>query len=72
MCQILYVLCSALQGFHDFVFRYYMEAGRRGKLLASLVAAHPQLGRLLNAEGNEYLSWLHDIGTNSMWKVRPA
>ena len=46
-----------------------MEEGRRGKLLSSLIASHPQLGRLLNAEGNEYLSWLHHVGTNNMLKV---
>ena len=46
-----------------------MEEGRRGKLLSSLMASHPQLGRLLNTEGNEYLSWLHHVGTNNMWKV---
>ncbi len=57
------------QGFHDFLFKYYMEEGRRGKLLSSLIASHPQLGRLLNAEGNEYLSWLHHINTNNFWKV---
>ena len=58
-----------LKGFHDFVFKYYMEEGRRGKLLSSLMASHPQLGRLLNTVGNEYLSWLHHVGTNNMWKV---
>ena len=63
------LLCLFKQGFHDFVFKYYMEEGRRGKLLSSLMASHPQLGRLLNTEGNEYLSWLHHIGTNTMWKV---
>ncbi|KAM4611369.1 nuclear pore complex protein Nup133 [Polymixia lowei] len=47
------------QNFADFVFRWYMEKGKRGKLLSQPVAQHQQLGSFLQA--HQHLSWLHHI-----------
>lgn len=45
------------QNFADFLFRWYMEKGKRGKLLSQPIAQHQQLASFLQA--HEHLSWLH-------------
>ncbi|XP_056441809.1 nuclear pore complex protein Nup133 [Gadus chalcogrammus] len=47
------------QNFADFVFRWYMEKGKRGKLLSQPSAHHPQLASFL--QSHQHLSWLHHI-----------
>ncbi|XP_077575978.1 nuclear pore complex protein Nup133 isoform X2 [Stigmatopora nigra] len=47
------------QNFADFLFRWYMEKGKRGKLLSQPAAQHQQLAGFLQA--HQHLSWLHDI-----------
>ncbi|CAL8333006.1 unnamed protein product [Lota lota] len=47
------------QNFADFVFRWYMEKGKRGKLLSQPSANHPQLASFL--QSHQHLSWLHHI-----------
>uniref|UniRef100_A0A4W5PQ99 Nuclear pore complex protein Nup133 n=1 Tax=Hucho hucho TaxID=62062 RepID=A0A4W5PQ99_9TELE len=47
------------QNFADFLFRWYMEKGKRGKLLSQPIAQHQQLASFL--QSHEHLSWLHHI-----------
>ncbi|KAA0721879.1 Nuclear pore complex protein [Triplophysa tibetana] len=54
-----YMVKFADQNFADFLFRWYMEKGKRGKLLSQPIATHQQLSSFLQA--HDHLSWLHDI-----------
>ncbi|XP_062404993.1 nuclear pore complex protein Nup133 [Sardina pilchardus] len=54
-----YMTKFADQNFADFLFRWYMEKGKRGKLLSQPIAQHQQLASFLQA--HEHLSWLHDV-----------
>ncbi|CAN9510775.1 unnamed protein product [Ophioblennius macclurei] len=54
-----YMAKFADQNFADFVFRWYMEKGKRGKLLSQPAAQHQQLASFLQA--HQHLSWLHHI-----------
>ncbi|XP_061626192.1 nuclear pore complex protein Nup133 [Phyllopteryx taeniolatus] len=54
-----YMSKFADQNFADFLFRWYMEKGKRGKLLSQPAAQHQQLAGFLQA--HQHLSWLHDI-----------
>ncbi|KAJ8002012.1 hypothetical protein DPEC_G00175370 [Dallia pectoralis] len=54
-----YMTKFADQNFADFLFRWYMEKGKRGKLLSQPIAQHQQLASFL--QSHEHLSWLHHI-----------
>ncbi|XP_056228567.1 nuclear pore complex protein Nup133 [Seriola aureovittata] len=54
-----YMAKFADQNFADFLFRWYMEKGKRGKLLSQPAAQHQQLASFLQA--HQHLSWLHHI-----------
>ncbi|XP_066515739.1 nuclear pore complex protein Nup133 [Hoplias malabaricus] len=54
-----YMTKFADQNFADFLFRWYMEKGKRGKLLSQPIAQHQQLASFLQA--HQHLSWLHHI-----------
>ncbi|KAM9792215.1 nuclear pore complex protein Nup133 [Neosynchiropus ocellatus] len=54
-----YMSKFADQNFADFLFRWYMEKGKRGKLLSQPAAQHQQLSGFLQA--HQHLSWLHHI-----------
>ncbi|XP_061771494.1 nuclear pore complex protein Nup133 [Nerophis ophidion] len=54
-----YMSKFAQQNFADFLFRWYMEKGKRGKLLSQPAAQHQELAGFLQA--HQHLSWLHDI-----------
>lgn len=54
-----YTAKFAHQNFADFLFRWYMEKGKRGKLLSQPAAQHQQLASFLQA--HQHLSWLHHI-----------
>uniref|UniRef100_A0A3Q3QI17 Nuclear pore complex protein Nup133 n=1 Tax=Monopterus albus TaxID=43700 RepID=A0A3Q3QI17_MONAL len=54
-----YMTKFADQNFADFLFRWYMEKGKRGKLLSQPAAQHQQLASFLQA--HQHLSWLHHI-----------
>lgn len=54
-----YMTKFANQNFADFLFRWYMEKGKRGKLLSQPAATHQQLASFLQA--HQHLSWLHHI-----------
>ncbi|KAJ6664649.1 hypothetical protein lerEdw1_006222 [Lerista edwardsae] len=62
-----YMTQFANQNFSDFLFRWYLEKGKRGKLLSQPVAQHSQLASFLKA--HEHLSWLHDINSNDLEKA---
>lgn len=49
------------QNFSDFLFRWYMEKGKRGKLLSQPATQHQQLASFLQA--HQHLSWLHHVHT---------
>ncbi|NWR43075.1 NU133 protein, partial [Regulus satrapa] len=53
--------------FSDFLFRWYLEKGKRGKLLSQPIAQHGQLASFLQA--HEHLSWLHDINSQDLQKA---
>lgn len=57
-----------LQNFADFLFRWYMEKGKRGKLLSQPVAQHQQLASFL--QSHQHLSWLHHIHVHDYSSVR--
>ncbi|XP_041642286.1 nuclear pore complex protein Nup133 [Cheilinus undulatus] len=54
-----YMTKFADQNFADFLFRWYMEKGKRGKLLSQPAAQHEQLASFL--QSHQHLSWLHHI-----------
>ncbi|XP_071370719.1 nuclear pore complex protein Nup133-like, partial [Centroberyx affinis] len=54
-----YMTKFADQNFADFLFRWYLEKGKRGKLLSQPAAQHQQLASFLQA--HQHLSWLHHI-----------
>ncbi|KAM4749954.1 nuclear pore complex protein Nup133 [Anableps anableps] len=57
-----YMAKFAEQNFADFLFRWYMEKGKRGKLLSQPAAQHQQLASFL--QSHQHLSWLHNICIN--------
>ncbi|XP_038160788.1 nuclear pore complex protein Nup133 isoform X2 [Cyprinodon tularosa] len=57
-----YMAKFADQNFADFLFRWYMEKGKRGKLLSQPAAQHQQLANFL--QSHQHLSWLHHIYVN--------
>ncbi|XP_040926973.1 nuclear pore complex protein Nup133 isoform X2 [Betta splendens] len=57
-----YMAKFADQNFADFLFRWYMEKGKRGKLLSQPAAQHQQLSSFLQA--HQHLSWLHHINVH--------
>ncbi|XP_036386531.1 nuclear pore complex protein Nup133 [Megalops cyprinoides] len=62
-----YMTKFADQNFADFLFRWYMEKGKRGKLLSQPIAQHQQLASFLQA--HEHLSWLHEINVQDYQKA---
>ncbi|XP_033831667.1 nuclear pore complex protein Nup133 [Periophthalmus magnuspinnatus] len=58
-----YMTKFANQNFSDFLFRWYMEKGKRGKLLSQPAAQHLQLASFL--QSHQHLSWLHHIHINN-------
>lgn len=62
-----YMTQFADQNFSDFLFRWYLEKGKRGKLLSQPVAQHGQLADFLQA--HEHLSWLHEINSQELEKA---
>ncbi|XP_010148990.1 PREDICTED: nuclear pore complex protein Nup133-like, partial [Eurypyga helias] len=62
-----YMSQFADQNFSDFLFRWYLEKGKRGKLLSQPIAQHGQLENFLQA--HEHLSWLHDINSQDLQKA---
>ncbi|KAM4594856.1 nuclear pore complex protein Nup133 [Fundulus diaphanus] len=57
-----YVAKFADQNFDDFLFRWYMEKGKRGKLLSQAAVQHQQLASFL--QSHQHLSWVHLIYMN--------
>ncbi|XP_075718631.1 nuclear pore complex protein Nup133 [Rhinoderma darwinii] len=62
-----YMTQFADQNFSDFLFRWYLEKGKRGKLLSQPVSQHGQLASFLQA--HEHLSWLHEINSQDFDKA---
>ncbi|XP_015276923.1 PREDICTED: nuclear pore complex protein Nup133 [Gekko japonicus] len=62
-----YITQFADQNFSDFLFRWYLEKGKRGKLLSQPIAQQGQLANFLQA--HEHLSWLHDINSHDLEKA---
>ncbi|KAJ8364873.1 hypothetical protein SKAU_G00137040 [Synaphobranchus kaupii] len=62
-----YMTKFADQNFADFLFRWYLEKGKRGKLLSQPIAQHQQLASFLQA--HEHLSWLHEINVQDFQKA---
>ncbi|KAK2188235.1 hypothetical protein NP493_139g03010 [Ridgeia piscesae] len=57
-------------GFPEYVFKWYMNEGKRGKLLSSSLASHPLLGRFLQTSENQHLSWLHDVNAGDFFQAQ--
>ncbi|KAM9245164.1 nuclear pore complex protein Nup133 [Dugong dugon] len=62
-----YMTQFADQNFSDFLFRWYLEKGKRGKLLSQPISQHGQLASFLQA--HEHLSWLHEINSQELEKA---
>ncbi|XP_007936712.1 nuclear pore complex protein Nup133 [Orycteropus afer afer] len=62
-----YMTQFADQNFSDFLFRWYLEKGKRGKLLSQPISQHGQLANFLQA--HEHLSWLHEINSQELEKA---
>uniref|UniRef100_A0A8C4WV74 Nucleoporin 133 n=4 Tax=Eptatretus burgeri TaxID=7764 RepID=A0A8C4WV74_EPTBU len=62
-----YMTQFADKNFSEFLFRWYMEEGKRSKLLNQPIAQHSQLARFLQA--HEHIGWLHDIHTQRFGKA---
>ncbi|CAH1791718.1 unnamed protein product [Owenia fusiformis] len=57
------------KGFADFVFKWYRDEGKKGKLLSQPLGSNEQLGQFLRSDENQYLSWLHDIHTSNLYQA---
>lgn len=68
MQLIVVSVVSLLQNFADFLFRWYMEKGKRGKLLSQPAAQHQQLASFLHS--HQHLSWLHHVHVHDYHSVR--
>ncbi|XP_063297517.1 nuclear pore complex protein Nup133-like [Pelobates fuscus] len=55
------------QNFSDFLFRWYLEKGKRGKLLSQPISQHGQLASFLQA--HDQLSWLHEVNIEDFDKA---
>ena len=64
------MLFHSSQGFAEFVFRWYVAQGKRGKLMTSSLASHPQLSSFLQNNDNKFMSWIHDIQAGDYFRVR--
>ncbi|XP_068087938.1 nuclear pore complex protein Nup133 [Hyperolius riggenbachi] len=62
-----YLTQFADQNFSDFLFRWYLEKGKRGKLLSQPVSQHGHLASFLQA--HEHLSWLHEVNSQDFEKA---
>ncbi|XP_051849581.1 nuclear pore complex protein Nup133 [Antechinus flavipes] len=62
-----YMTQFADQNFSDFLFRWYLEKGKRGKLLSQPISQHGQLTNFLQA--HEHLCWLHEINSQDFEKA---
>ncbi|XP_003791033.1 nuclear pore complex protein Nup133 [Otolemur garnettii] len=62
-----YMTQFADQNFSEFLFRWYLEKGKRGKLLSQPISQHGQLANFLQA--HEHLSWLHEINSQELEKA---
>ncbi|XP_022083153.1 nuclear pore complex protein Nup133-like isoform X2 [Acanthaster planci] len=58
----------ATKGFSDFVFKYYMDKGKRGKLLSQRFTQHAELSEFLQA--HDHLSWLHYVQVKDYSKAQ--
>ena len=58
-----------IQGFVDFVFRWYVQHGKRGKLMSSSLASHPQISGFLQHGDNKFMSWIHAIQNGNFFRV---
>ncbi|OCT89964.1 nuclear pore complex protein Nup133 [Xenopus laevis] len=62
-----YMTLFAEQNFSDFLFRWYLEKGKRGKLLSQPASQHGQLAAFLQA--HDHLSWLHELNSQEFEKA---
>ncbi|XP_019481902.1 PREDICTED: nuclear pore complex protein Nup133 [Hipposideros armiger] len=62
-----YMTQFADQNFSEFLFRWYLEKGKRGKLLSQPISQHGELASFLQA--HEHLSWLHEINSQELEKA---
>ncbi|XP_069340848.1 nuclear pore complex protein Nup133 [Eulemur rufifrons] len=62
-----YMTQFADQNFSDFLFRWYLEKGKRGKLLSQPISHHGHLANFL--QSHEHLSWLHEINSQELEKA---
>ncbi|XP_055281818.1 nuclear pore complex protein Nup133 isoform X1 [Moschus berezovskii] len=62
-----YMTQFADQSFSDFLFRWYLEKGKRGRLLSQPISQHGQLASFLQA--HQHLSWLHEINGQELEKA---
>ncbi|KAM5163762.1 nuclear pore complex protein Nup133 [Mantella aurantiaca] len=62
-----YMTQFADQNFSDFLFRWYLEKGKRGKLLSQPVSQHGHLASFL--QSHEHLSWLHEVNSQDFDKA---
>ncbi|XP_070576445.1 nuclear pore complex protein Nup133-like isoform X2 [Ptychodera flava] len=59
----------AEKGFTDFVFKWYLDEGKRGKLLSQALPQSQQRELSEFLDSHDHLSWLHDIQMNSFGKA---
>ncbi|XP_077996932.1 nuclear pore complex protein Nup133-like isoform X2 [Glandiceps talaboti] len=57
------------KGFTDFVFKWYLDEGKRGKLLSQPLPANQQSALSEFLDSHDHLSWLHDIQMNAFEKA---
>ncbi|CAD5122467.1 DgyrCDS10890 [Dimorphilus gyrociliatus] len=65
-----YIQQYSNKNFIEFVFKWYSEQEKVGKLLSiPSLAHHPDLQAFLQSEKNKHLGWLQEIKTNSFIKA---
>ncbi|XP_064623081.1 nuclear pore complex protein Nup133-like [Lineus longissimus] len=64
-----YMTQFAEEGFTEFALRWYMEEGKRGKVLKLPLSEHANLGLFFSLEENKYMSWIYDVQFGNLAKA---
>ncbi|CAB4038947.1 nuclear pore complex Nup133-like [Paramuricea clavata] len=55
------------ENFSDFAFKWYMDRGKRSKLMSQPTTQHENLSKFLSS--HDHLKWLHDIERQSFYQA---
>ncbi|XP_028398502.1 nuclear pore complex protein Nup133-like [Dendronephthya gigantea] len=62
-----YMNLFSTENFSDFAFKWYMDRGKRSKLMSQPTTQHENLSKFLSS--HDHLKWLHDIERHSFYQA---